>query len=335
MTLAQRVLGPDGTRTDLQSLRSSADLLAVDTDAVRETIRPFVSKAYELDDPAWRNVCLKHHRRVRKDYMRRLLRSLVPGFSVRDQAQINAVYSERWERDQFKPFAIPPSPSKGTPYEWQGRGLLLANAGARRARVLYLMRLVEALRPRSVLEVGFGEGVNLALLAARFPDVEFAGIEFTQGGVAAARSLQNLASLPPELIEFSPERPLSADRHRSIDFRLGTAAKLPWSESGFDMIFTSLALEQMEQIREQALREIARVARRHVVMIEPFREFNASGLRRRYIVAHDYFRGSIADLKSFALSPIAVLDHMPAKVTLKPVVVVCEKREPGTPFGET
>jgi SAM-dependent methyltransferase len=306
---------------------SSLAQFTVERDDVWIAMRPFVSGVYDQRDPTWIALVDKQRRRIRSDRMRGLLRYFGLKAS-RGQKEIERVYSERWNADRFMPFAIPQVPKGGTPHEWEGRGLRLANAGARRVRILYMMRLIEILTPRSVLEIGFGEGVNLALLAARFPNVEFGGIELTEGGLEAARSLQEIAELPTELVAFSPEPPMSLDAHRSIKYRRGSAAKLPLPDASFDLVFTSLALEQMEEIRTDALSEIARVAQRHVVMIEPFTEVNSHGLRRKYIATYDYFRGAIADLPSYGLEPLLVSEDIPGKVTLKAALVVCEKREP-------
>jgi tRNA G46 methylase TrmB len=39
------------------------------------------------------------------------------------------------------------------------------------------VRVIGHVRPRSVLEVGCGNGINLILLAGNFPDTEFARVE--------------------------------------------------------------------------------------------------------------------------------------------------------------
>lgn len=298
---------------------------AVDPEEVWSILSPFVSRRYEFDDPEWKALVRKQERRVRNQLWRRMLGSLGRGSTHRTQAEIEKVYSERWEQDRFKPFRIPASPKGGPPCEWGGAGMRAMNAGTRRVRIFYMMRLIEALRPRNVLEIGFGEGVNLAILAARFPQTEFAGIELTQGGTLVAQSLQKLAELPPELVEFSALCPVDMRRHQTIDFRCGSAANLPWPNDSFDMVFSSLALEQMEEIRTSAVYEMARVCHCYTVMIEPFREFNARGLRRRYVRGFDYFQGAVADLPSYGLAPILVIDDLPAKVLLKPVVVVSAK----------
>src|SRR4051812_10484835 len=52
-----------------------------------------------------------------------------------------------------------------------------------------------ALRPRRVLELGFGQGFGLALLAAANPDVAFEGYDFNPEHVANVRRLISDARL--------------------------------------------------------------------------------------------------------------------------------------------
>jgi SAM-dependent methyltransferase len=104
------------------------------------------------------------------------------------------------------------------------------------------------------------------------------------------------------------------------------ATQLPFPDKSFDLVFTALALEQMEEIRLRALSEIGRVARTHTAMIEPFYDWNESGRHRDWVVANDNFSGRIADLPSFGLEPILVSGNMPSKVTNRPGLVVCRVR---------
>jgi hypothetical protein len=52
-------------------------------------------------------------------------------------------------------------------------------------------------------------------------------------------------------------------------------------------------------VRDKALSEIARVAGRQTLMIEPFRDVNAGLWSRLNVRRRDYFRGSIAELRGY------------------------------------
>ncbi|MGH7817101.1 MAG: class I SAM-dependent methyltransferase, partial [Candidatus Binatia bacterium] len=186
-----------------------------------------------------------------------------------------------------------------------------------------LMRLIARLKPATVLEVGCGNGLNLFILAGRFPGIRFTGIELTTGGVAAAEAVRALPELPQAVQDFAPEPLLDPKPFDRIEILCGNAAALPFPDRSFDLLMTSLALEQMEQIRPRALAEIARVAKSHTAMVEPFFEWNATGSRRDYIVANDYFSGRISDLPGFGLTPVFSTADMPCKLINHPGLVVC------------
>jgi ubiquinone/menaquinone biosynthesis C-methylase UbiE len=183
------------------------------------------------------------------------------------------------------------------------------------------------LKPRTVLEVGCGNGINLLSLAGAFPDVRFTGLDLTAEGIAAARKLQEGEALPPALAEYIPLPKTAPAAFKRIDFLQGSAAELPFADGQFDLVFTVLAIEQMERIRDQALREIARVSGGHVLMLEPLRDANMRGFRRLYTVSRNYLRGSIADLPRYGLEPLWATDDFPQEVFLGSPLVLSRKRD--------
>ena len=86
-----------------------------------------------------------------------------------------------------------------------------------------------------------------------------------------------------------------------------------------------LAVEQMERIRDQALAEIARVSRGHVLMLEPFKDANRKGVRRVYAVSRHSFRGSIEGLARFGLEPLWATDDFPQEAFLGSPLVLAKK----------
>jgi ubiquinone/menaquinone biosynthesis C-methylase UbiE len=180
------------------------------------------------------------------------------------------------------------------------------------------------LNPKRVLEVGCGNGINLLLLAGRFPKIEFTGIDLTTEGIAAAKALQQQPLLPDYLQAFAPLSLSDPAAFRRIQFHSGDASALPFADKSFDLIFTSLSLEQMDRIRVKVFGEIARVSLGHAFMIEPFRDANLTGMSRRYVVARDYFRARIADLPGFGLQPLWATADMPQEAFLKACAVLAK-----------
>lgn len=94
--------------------------------------------------------------------------------------------------------------------------------------------------PRDVLELGFGQGYNLAYLAPRHPQVRFQGIDLT-----------------PEHLQLAQARLRGA---ANVQLMLGDLHRLPQPDGSFDEVF---AIEAFCYARDvpQALAEVARVLR--------------------------------------------------------------------------
>ncbi|MCL4683374.1 methyltransferase domain-containing protein [Myxococcota bacterium] len=300
--------------------------LGVGSEEVLTLFEPFAERRFAPTDPDWIRELARRERKIRRRYWRRrLLGRLSAG--QRSHDVVRAEYSKAWAGIDFAEYdparGVAPRPS---PWQWRDRCWFASDVGATRVRQLLLIRLLEKLSPRHVLEVGCGNGVNLMLLAGRFPEISFTGVELTREGVRAATELQRLGELPKPMQAFAPLPLRDVGAFRRVRFVQGNAARLPFADAGVDLVVTILALEQMERVRSEALAEIARVARHHTLMIEPFRELNERGPTRRYIVARDYFQGRIADLPRYGLDPQWVLDDFPQESYLHAGLVLSARR---------
>jgi len=311
----------------------SAEPLALEVgdDEISALLAPFIAREMGRDGRAWRVL----ERRLRVAWFFSWLRSRAASLSGASwsQSRVAAHYGRLW--------AAGPTGSgrvgrPTTPCLWGTRALLADARGLKRVQLLYLMRLVGALAPASVLEVGFGNGQQLLPLAARFPHIRFAGVELTIAGVGAARAACSEPELPRALRDYAPESLVDLVAPRRLALVQGDASALPFADASFDLVYTVLALEQMEPVREAVLAEIARVARAHAAMIEPFREWNASGLRRNFIRAKGYFSGRIADLPRYGLEPVLVTDELPTKLRMGVgLVVAAVTRRSGASISPT
>jgi len=299
--------------------------LGIDRAGLLAAMEPFVARRLSPTDAAWQAEVARKSAKTRRRLRKRRWLGWLRG-PRRDQRRIEQEYDASWARKSLAPYDMQPRPTSGAAWQYDGNVMFATSAAGARARLLVLMRAVAWLRPRSVLEVGCGNGLNLLALACRFPRIRFAGVELTEGGLAVARSVQREAQLPEILQRFAPEPLIEMTAHRAVEFHRGSAAALPFADASIDLVYSSLALEQMEQVREQAIREMARVSALHTLMLEPFWECNDSGLYRDYLLARDHFRGRIADLSAFDLDPILITDDLPGEIWLQPCLVVCRKR---------
>ena len=96
--------------------------------------------------------------------------------------------------------------------------------------------------PREVLELGFGQGFNLAYLAPKFPAVRFSGIDLTPNHAELARTrLDRLGA-------------------GNVVLAQGDFHALPWADASFDHVYAIEAFCYARDLK-QALSEVARVLR--------------------------------------------------------------------------
>ncbi len=289
--------------------------LTISADEIERAFAPYVLQRYAPDDPEWQAIVGRLERKEERRF-EQFRRNELP---ARDRSRVEQQYEVIWSRTLDEQLA-----GKPAPFEWS-RGACMARSIARkRVHQLVLLKALEAITPRTVLEVGCGNALNLLLVSTHFPQTRFTGLELTGAGARAARALLRRPELHPAAAKFfvgsirDPEAPHRVAVHR------GTGAQLPYRNGAFDVIYTVLALEQMESIRDTVLAELRRVAARYVVMIEPFHELNSETIRRHYIVSNQYFDARIDALTRFGLRPVFTLSDIPNKVLFHVGLVVAE-----------
>jgi SAM-dependent methyltransferase len=310
---------------DLQS--NSA--LTLDIEAIRQRLDAiFVRHGIAASNRAsgeWRTGLRAQDWSLTKSYVQKKLAVLSGSAARNGQQEILRAYDSQWKKK--KPFSryLPGEVRRGAPWIWGDLKWLMSNEAGAAVRLLFLDEVITQLNPASVLEVGAGNGINLLMLSARHPDIRFLGLEPTAGGIGTANQVIAGGTLPEALMQFAPFPLRDPGAPARIELTQGSAAALPYEDASVDMLMTSLALEQMEEIRDAALSEISRVAKEWVVMLEPFRDVNATGRRRVYVRTHDYFQGSIAELAKYGLKVEEVLTDMPHKAILGTALVVARR----------
>jgi ubiquinone/menaquinone biosynthesis C-methylase UbiE len=297
--------------------------LALRNDEIDQALAPYIVNRMPVTSPEWQSLVASES--ARRNLVLRYWRNLLFGWArpARRKMSLEKDYDQIWNDvdldDMFE------RSKNQMPHLWQQEGLVLNSSVTQKLHLALIAKAILHLQPSSVLEVGSGWGLNLLALAGEYPDIRFQGIELTAAGVKLTKSLAAMSEIPDAVLKLLPGSPKDSEAYRRISVEQGSAEHLPYPDGSFDLVMTRLALEQMEGIRDKALSEIARVARSYVLMVESFREVNDEGIRRRYAIANDYFRGRLADLPRYGLEPLFAYSDWPHKITLKPVFVLARK----------
>ena len=121
----------------------------------------------------WRELYQKELRKWGRQLWRRRFQRF--GLNVkREQVKLREKYSNSWMKREW------PSPGSATErvdfYDWHAEGLQARFWAMKRVHQRLLWRCIKELRPASVLEVGFGNGINLLALSTAFPGVRWGGV---------------------------------------------------------------------------------------------------------------------------------------------------------------
>ena len=298
--------------------------LGVSGDDIASVFEPFVERHTGNDDPQWRQEVSTRRRKILRKFLRRMALGWMPDYQ-RGQDNIQDEYEEVWQAGHER-YSEAAKQARYSLWEWRGENMFASNVGATRVRQLLLCRAIEQVKPKRVLEVGCGDGINLILLQSRFPEIEFTGVDLTETGPAAARAMQEKPEIDPALQQYAPLPVRDPTAFRKIRFMQGDATDLPFDDGEFDLVITVLALEQMERVRHAALAQITRVSNGHVLMLEPFREVNNTGWPLLNVLRRNYFRGRIADLKRYGLEQVLALNDYPQEEFLKTCMVLARKK---------
>ena len=305
--------------------------LSYPDDEIERAIAPCVSRRMPAASPEWKSLVAAET--ARRHIVPRYWRNRLFGWAISGRTRKQRVeneYGQIWSEADLSAICDPGK--EQMPHQWREEGFILTSSVTQRLHLDMMTRALRSVAPNSVLEVGSGWGINLVVLSCQLPEARFQGIELTQSGVALTRALAAADQLPEPVLRLMPGPPKNSMGYRRIQVDQGSAERLPYADASFDMVMTRLALEQMESIRHQALSEIARVARSHVLMVELFQEMNDDGIRGQYAVGSNYFRGRIADLSRYGLEPVATFCDWPHKITMKPVLVLAKKAKVGPPI---
>ena len=234
--------------------------------------------------------------RILKQKLRRMISFFNGKKKYRTEEYVARAYGQKWELRHAQ------GESKAgmaqIPVEFNNEVFLLEATVLRKLHTMRVARVIETLKPKRVLDVGCGNGERLLILATMFPDVHFIGLDLTKEGIETAKDIVAAGKLPEN---FDLVSPVSIGGKSfagtNVDFFCGSARDMPFEDGAVDMVYTSLALEQMDLIIDDVLSEIQRVSMKWALLYEAFSEFNRGFIKRTYIDVEEYFAMSVKDLE--------------------------------------
>jgi len=239
-----------------------------------------------------------------------ILKKLIYG-SLKTITIVDKEYTQVWSSDYYPGNALL---NRKYFVSWNEKISEVYGWAEKRVHLLIISEILKNFKIKNFLEVGCGNGAMLMMLSTLHPNINFYGTELTLAGIKSAKKLQKLKNLPKAMIEFIPDKIKDPYAFKKIKFVQGNAINLPYENKKFDFVGTSLALEQMKPIQDDALKEIARVSKDYVGMLEPFPDFNQTKLQKTYTTARDYFSVPICELSKFGFEVIEIFSDFPSKI---------------------
>lgn len=297
---------------------SFGDELSLSIDEVDGLIRDWTIQTHKVHSHEWGKIVSTAKRKMLSKKLLIGVKGMLPAMpslqSYRSTDYVTNEYTRTWTRNDWPNNTTDPATEPFIPCDFGENGYLMRRGGLTRMSLELFARTIELLKPRNVLEVGAGNGLNLLVLSGLFPDVEFTGVELTAAGVERAKSAQQLDELPDAINKYSPRPIVDSTAFRRINFTKGDASALEFEDGSFDLVISKLAIEQMENIKHLALPEIARVSASHLALNEPFSDFNTDRLRQASIRARNYLSISVEDLRDYGIEPVHVFADWPQKL---------------------
>ena len=164
-------------------------------------------------------------------------------------------------------------------------------AEARKERLKYLFESVDELikngdtKKIRILEVGCGNLMNAVLTKEKYGDsVEYHGIDISPNRIRIG-------------LEHFPE--LEKENYSASSI----TEKTSFEDGEFDIVFSMHCLEQISYETKAALKEMYRICKKRIVMVEPVYE-NGSFLQRTYLLALDITRILMKSIKELGYEVI-------------------------------
>ena len=152
--------------------------------------------------------------------------------------------------------------------------------------------------------------------------MNFNGIDLTETGIKVSESLKNDKNYNDKIGNFFikdyPKKNID-----NITFTNVSISEMT-EDKKYDLSYSTLSLEQMKSVQNEAIDKISKVTSQRIVLIEPFQYANKSLISKAYCNVKDYVSLKLKDLEinNFELNNTFLI---PSKFYRQVAVVVLKK----------
>ena len=246
------------------------------------------------------------------------------GRNGRDQDEILKTYNEHYNNWNSVQEWVESLDKRYLNASWNNRRMIMSPQALRLTHLFFIEKIIKKIQPKNVLELGAGNHNLLFSLAPKFPKINFHGLEKSPEGVHLAVKTKN-SNKKFKLGENTKKKTNILDLI-NVQINQGDAVKTKFKDNQFDLVYTRLALEQMEEIRVEVLNELKRISKGYVFMIEPWANVNTDKHEKAYIRRMGYFNANINDLKNYGFEVIYATSNMPQKIPFKVAAVLVKTK---------
>ncbi len=241
---------------------------------------------------------------------------------VRNEVFVTREYSKRWADKHDEMVEAHPRLEK-----FDDRLVLVRSIDHRKFLISYINDVVNSIHPKTVLEVGSGNGLNVLALAVVNPKLKkIVGIELTDNGIEFSKL--SLANPPIEALKYLTGQDEQLIKKRlmetEIDFVKGNILNMQFTNNSFDFAFSCVTIEQIPRDYLKAFSEINRVVRGHALFLEAFKEAQENIFNHLYLVSKDYFRASFKEVEKAGLQILKLKPLRLRKLKFRTAGLLCK-----------
>ena len=260
-----------------------------------------------------KNICINYQDKIIKKnkfsyFLRciKLIKNEISLFLIKDKTSLQSdlrknAYDDFWSRFNKINFYEKPY----TWHEYKKNYFLSPVALTQDIFQSLILEEIRYKKPKKILEVGCGIGLNLFYFAKKFPKIEFVGIDISPRGIEICKK---------------------ENRFKNLNFIECNALNLPFKSNEFEMTYSMLALEQMNLIKSKVIDNIHNITSDYYIMIEPFKNVNNSFVNYIHHRNSDYFDYNYQNLTNHNFSIEKIYNDFPQRLGLSASFVLLKKK---------